>query len=410
MNNNYELVKQEVDNLYKRIYGNVVTLLFYFSSDIDLQTAEDIVQEAFSTAILQWQSKGIPNNPAGWIYRVSRNRAYNKLRAEKKLTTIIDEGLLTEEYEYTNHVIQDEKLRLLFSCVHPDLPPKVQLVVTLKYVVNLKVEAIANSLAMTIDGIDKLLLRARQKIKEDRSFLQMPDWLHVKDRLPIVHKVIYLLFNEGYKASSGKTAITGELCEEALILCKLLIDSEYGNMETKALYALMLFNSARFSSRQGLTGELLDLESQDRTLWNKQLIAIGVHFLELSKGEETSSYHYQASIAYLHCIASDFKSTDWSTISVLYFKLIEKDPSPFITLNYAIALFYSGEIQRAKQILLELKEHPYLNKYYLLNTALGKIAIAQYKTDEAKEYLNKALLSAPLKAETNYIQKLLDHK
>src|SRR4029077_18882988 len=176
---------------------------------------------------------------------------------------------------------------------------------------------------------------------------------------PIVHKILYLIFNEGYKSSWGKQLIREELCEDALIMTKILLESDLANKETAALYALMLFNAARLKSRFSSSGELLDLEEQDRSLWNKDLIMLASEYLLRSREDIISSYHYEASIAYLHCIAKDFRSTDWQTIKGIYLKLLQQNPNPFIELNYAIALYYSGKKEDAFTIVNALQQNPF---------------------------------------------------
>ena len=316
-------VKQEADRLYKKQYGKMIAFLLYYFRDIDLETAEDIVQDSFSAALTAWRDDAIPSNPEGWIFRVCKNKALNKIKTEKRFTGLSEnKDINAVEIKFSDSVIDDHQLKLLFACAHPDLSPKVQVVITLKYVINLKAEAIAKILAMTIDGVDKLLVRARQKIKDENILLEEPHISALKFRIPIVHKILYLIFNEGYKSSWGKQLIREELCEDALLMTKVLLESNTGNKETAALYALMLFNAARFRSRFSLSGELLDLEEQDRSLWNNDMIMLACDFLERSRGDNISSYHYEASIAYLHCTAKDFYATDWVTITRLYLQLV----------------------------------------------------------------------------------------
>src|SRR4030095_6805717 len=214
-------VQQEVDKLYKSHYGKMVASLLYFSQDIDLETAEDLVQDSFSSALTAWKEDVIPSNPAGWIFTVCKNKALNKIKEGKRFRTLFeDEDFNSGEIKISESLIKDHQLKLLFACAHPDLSPKVQVVITLKYVVNLKVEAIAKILGMTIDGVDKLLVRARQKIKDEKILLKEPDMSALKQRIPIVHKIIYLIFNEGYKSSWGKELVREALCEEALLMNK----------------------------------------------------------------------------------------------------------------------------------------------------------------------------------------------
>ncbi|HYG40445.1 MAG TPA: sigma-70 family RNA polymerase sigma factor [Cytophagales bacterium] len=402
-------VQQEVDHLYKKYFGKMVASLLYFSQEIDLETAEDLVQDSYSSALTSWKSDGIPANPEGWIYKVCKNKALNKIKKEKRVRGItVNEDFLFQDPHSSDSVVDDYQLRLLFACAHPDLSPKVQVVITLKYVINLKIESIAKVLAMTIDGVDKLLSRARQKIREEKVPLQEPDVLTLHSRIHIVHKILYLLFNEGYKSSWGKELLREELCEEALLMAKTLIDGNIGNKETAALYALMLFNAARFKARIGSNGELLDLEEQDRSLWNKDLIRYACTFLHQSKGGPVSSYHYEATIAYLHCTAKDFNSTDWVSVSKLYLQLLQMNPNPFVELNYSIALYYSGQKKKAFKILNELQQKPFFNQYYLLNATLGKFNLLEGNNSVAREFFLKTLQQTEFEIEKEYIRKQIN--
>jgi len=277
----------------------------------------------------------------------------------------------------------------------------------LKYVVNLKAEAIAKVLAMSIDGVDKILIRSRQKIKDEKILLEEPVPSALKPRLTIVHKLIYLIFNEGYKSSSGKEILREELCEEALLLNKSLMDAGLADSQTFALHALMLFNSARFKSRFGASGELLDLEQQDRSLWNKELISLGNYFHHQSQSETISTYHIEASIACLHCMAGNFVSTDWKTISGLYAHLLKFNSNPFVKLNYAIALYYSGQKQTSFELLNQLQLHPFLSQYYLLNSALGKFYHLEADDVKAKQFLLKAYSQTNFEKEKDFIRKMI---
>jgi len=403
------MVQQEVNRLYKSHYGKMVSSLLYFSQNIDLESAEDLVQDAFASAITSWRENGIPNNPGGWIFKVCRNKALNKIKQGEKVRGFFEnEDFDAIETKQSESPIDDQQLKLLFACAHPDFSPKVQVVITLKYVINLKVEAIAKILAMTIDGVDKLLLRARQKIRDEKILFTEPDLHFLKYRIPIVHKIIYLIFNEGYKSSWGKEIIREELCEDALLMNKALLESGVGNKETAALHAMMLFNAARFKARFGNNGELLDLEEQDRSLWNKEVILYASKFLSQSQGGEISSYHYEAAIAYLHCSAKNFKVTDWLSISKLYHQLLENNPNPFVEMNYAIALYYAGQKKKALDILNQLQQKPFLNQYYLLNAALGKINLLEGNDTKARSYFEKTLKQTDSLSEKEYIQKLID--
>jgi RNA polymerase sigma-70 factor (ECF subfamily) len=401
-------VQAAIDHLYKSHFGKLVASLLAFSNDIDLASAEDLVQEAFSAALVDWNKNGVPSNPSGWVFTVCRNKALNSIKKIKS-NPIASEHERSYENIVAESVIEDQQLKLLFTCANPDLPPKSQVVITLKYVVNLKVGAISRLLGMTLDGVDKILIRARLKIKSENLLREVslnPKVLHA--RLSIVHKIIYLIFNEGYKSSWGKQIVREELCEEALILNHSLIESGLANKETFALHALMLFNSARIKSRFDAQGEIVELEKQDRAQWDVRLITLATEFLDQAKDEVVSSYHIEASISYLHCTATTFESTQWPLIVKLYQQLLANNPNPFVEMNYAIALFYSGDRDNAFQILMRLQQHPFLNQYFLLTAALGKLHSLAGNSAEAKSFLTMAYDQTSFATEKKLIKKMID--
>lgn len=403
---------QEINLLYKSHFGKLVATLLKAFPSVNLETIEDQVQDAFAAALPVWKRDGIPSNPAGWIFTVSRNKVLNTIKEEKRTRFLYEyEDFHAPAAGTREPAFDDQQLQLLFACAHPDLAPKVQVVITLKYVVNLKVEAIAKVLGMTIDGIDKLLVRARQKIRDEKILFREPD-LHnagatLKARLPIVNKIIYLVFNEGYKTSWGKEIIREELCEEALLMCKALFDHKMHNGETAALYALMLFNAARLKARFGPAGELLELEEQDRSLWNRNLIILASDVLIQAAEAPVSTYHFEASIAWLHCTVRDFQSTDWKSISNLYRQLLQMNANPFVELNYAIALYYAGDKQQSFEILNNLRLHTFLSQYYLLNASLGKLHFLAGNYLAAKDFYRLALSQTSCQPEKDFIEKMI---
>jgi RNA polymerase sigma factor (sigma-70 family) len=418
-----DIVEVEVDKLYRDQFGKLLSALLRFSDDIDLEAAEDVVQDTFSAALVGWKMDGLPDNPAAWLYKVSRNRALNKIKEAKKFVKknaggggdgvggvdgiVGEDGFGEVEKEGKGAPIEDEQLILLFACAHPDLAPKVQVVITLKYVVNLKVEAIARILGLTIDGIDKMLTRARQKIRDERILFHEPSAAALKPRVQSVHKVLYLIFNEGYKSSWGKELIREELCEEALIMTRALCRSVVGDPETHALYALMLFNAARIKARFGRDGELLDLEEQDRSLWDQDLIRLAMVNLESAHGGVVSTYYCEAAIAGLHCAAERYGATNWNAIIRIYRQLLGLQANPFVELNYAIALYYSGDKVQALRILHELEKQAFLGRYYLLHASLGRIYAAEGNKGLAKEYLETTLRLTNAPDEIAFVRRLI---
>jgi RNA polymerase sigma-70 factor (ECF subfamily) len=451
MNDPKDPVQGTVDQLYKTHYGKIVSALCTLWREIPMESVEDAVQDAFAAALTVWArpaassigenasvscnivAAGLPSNPPGWIYTVARNRLISLIRTEKRRWTRLDlktetlpdlatcdpalsPAARTDAYtspDFSGSIFKDQQLKLLFACAHPDLSPKVQIVITLKYVANLKIDAIARALGMTTDGVDKLLFRARKKIRNERLFLLDPgNSKNLQARLPTVLKIIYLTFNEGYKPSSGNVAVNESLCEEALLLCKDLLDHGFGDGATMALYALMLFNAARFKGRTSPTGELLDLDEQDRSLWNRPMIAMAADFLHrsrplLQRDGPLTSYHFEAAIAWLHCTAGSLADTNWRLISRLYLRVLRMNPNPFVELNYAIALYYAGGKEKSFELMQGLLKNPFMNGYYLLNAALGKLYLLEGDIPRAKKYLERTLEQTEHPLETAFILRLL---
>jgi RNA polymerase sigma factor (sigma-70 family) len=375
----------EITALYKDHFGQLVALLLSRFPALSIESAEDVVQDTFVDAAAIWPVKGVPRNQPGWLYIVSKNKSINLLKKSGKneelssaMTTPVLMGEIAE------HHFKDAQLQMLAACCHPHLPPKVQVVLALKYVANLKVNNIALQLGVHADAIEKMLYRAKQKIKEASLVLSTGrTTTDIKERLPVMHKVIYLIFSEGYQ--HGR-----QLCEEALILNKDLLDSLLCNTETKALQALLLFHIARFPARFDMDGNPVELENQDRGLWNAPMIHLARQYLADSEAPVFSPYHLEAAIANVHCSASTFKATNWAAICTYYEVLLKIYPSPFAQINYATSLLYAGQAEKAYKILAGLQQHVYFNRSPILNTALGKYFELMGKKEEAQAYFKAA--------------------
>jgi len=408
------IVRERVDELYKSHYGKLAATLFSRYADLPLETIEDIVQDSFAAALTAWTADTLPANPAGWVFTVCRNKAINKIKVDKDRwlplagggAATLDEAAREGDGGMVGNA--DLPVKLLFACAHPDLSPKTQVVITLKYVANLRVDAIAGALGMTADAVEKMLFRVRKKIREEGILLTDPAPSLGASRLPTVHKIIYLIFNEGYKPSSGDEAVNEDLCEEALLLAKELMDHRLGDTDTAALYALMLFNAARFRSRTGASGELLDLDQQDRALWDRPMIALACDFFRDAREGTMSSYHYEAAIAWLHCMAPSFAETDWATIGDLYLRMLRMNPNPFVELNYAIALYFAGKKSKAFELMNGLLQQSFLNQYFLLNAALGKCYLLDGDYGRAGTFLTRALEQTANPREIAFIRGLME--
>jgi RNA polymerase sigma factor (sigma-70 family) len=374
----------EITALYKEHFGQLVSLLLSRFPALSIESAEDVVQDSFADAAALWPVQGIPRNQPGWLYIVGKNKAINllkKLGRNEELSLAVT--MPVHIGEIAEHHLKDAQLQMLAACCHPHLPPKVQVVLALKYVANLKVNNIALQLGVQPDAIEKMLYRAKQKIKEASLVLSAGRTSDIKERLSVMHKVIYLIFSEGYQ--HGR-----QLCEEALILNKDLLDSPLCTTETKALQALLLFHIARLPALSDSDGNLIELECQDRSLWNAPMIRLAQQYLADSEALVFSPYHLEAAIACVHCLASTFDDTNWAAICTYYEVLLKIYPSPFAEINYATSLLYAGQSERAYQILTDLQQHVYFNRSPLLNTALGKYFELMGKREEAQAYFKAA--------------------
>ena len=364
---------KRIEVLYKDKFGQLISLMMQRFRNLSIESAEDIVQETFAEAAMRWPQQGIPENPAGWLYQACKNKCINLLKKNYKTEDLLfAKTVSVAAEEISEHGFKDAQLLMLMACCNPDITPKAQVVLALKYVSNLKVEDIALQFGVELDTIEKMLYRARQKIKSEALILSADRYDYSRDRLSIVHKVIYLIFNEGYKQSGEKISQGKMMCEDALMLNKFLFDSPLCNFETKALQALMLFNIARFEARFDADGNVIELEYQDRSLWDRSLIKLAHQLLVESEDSTFSPYHLEAAIAFAHCTAQRFEDTDWAAICRYYEALLKVYPSPFAEINYAVALQYNRQDEKAFKILMDLHRNPYYNKLPILEITIRK--------------------------------------
>jgi RNA polymerase sigma factor (sigma-70 family) len=359
--------------IYKDKFGQLIALILQRFPVLSIESAEDIVQETFAEAVVRWPNQRIPDNPSGWIYQTCRNKSLNLLKKMAKTEDLsFAKTVPAETEEISEHGFKDAQLQMLMACCHPHLTPKMQVILALKYVANLTVENIARQFGVALDAIEKMLYRARQKIKNEGLMLSANSNNYSAEKLSIVHKVIYLIFNEGYKQSGEKISQGKMMCEDALTLNKFLFDSSLCNSETKALQALLLFNIARYGARFDAQGNAIELEYQDRNLWDDALIQLA-HSLLIDSADSTfSPYHLEAAIACVHCTARKFEDTDWAAVCKYYEALLKIYPSPFARINYAVALQYNHQNEKALQILMELHRNPYFNKLPILVSSIQK--------------------------------------
>lgn len=382
----------------------MVTSLAKYVGLRDLATAEDIVQEAFAEAARQW-STVVPDNPEAWLYRVCRNVALNKLRKTKKEDHAISEDLLVTEISFESNN-DDHQLRMLLCCTHPNFSAKNQVIFALRYVAGFRIEQIANILGSPADTISKTLLRIRETIAKENITFTSDMSRATARQASTIHNIIYLMFSEGSKTSVGRSILNLELCEDALGLALSIVESPSLKLpETHALVALMLFNLSRFEARFDENGEPIELEHQDRSRWNNDMIKVAVHHVTLA-GDQPTPYHLEAAIAWLHTSAPSFAETDWKRIAALYDKIIAINDSPFVRMNQSIALFYSGDVLTALHQLKKLGESAFMQQHYLLHMALGKIYLATNDGAKAKTHFTKAFELSPHDVERKHIKKM----
>ncbi len=410
-------VSQLVEHLFRREGAKMVAILTRIFGIEHLNLAEDVVQEALARALQTWPFYGVPKNPSAWIMRASRNLALDVVRRRKvfqnkqaEISHLMDrDGATSDEAIFSEDEISDDRLRLMFVCCHPAIPAEAQVALALKTLCGFSVAEIGHAFLTTEAAIAKRLTRAKQKIHQARIPFEIPAGGELGQRLDSVLQSLYLLFNEGYKASSGDNLVREELCEEAIRLAELLVAHPAGNQpETHALLALMLLNAARNPTRLDTGGNLLRLQEQDRTRWDKSMIARGMfHFAQSAAGNELSEYHLQSGIAACHCAAKDYESTDWHQILSLYDRLIEFDQSPVVALNRAVAIANIRGAKAGLQAVRRIRNLNKLSSYYLLYAVLGEFEMQSGNPQAAAEQFRKSFELAETKSERAFLLKRL---
>jgi RNA polymerase sigma-70 factor (ECF subfamily) len=411
-------VSQLVEHLFRHESAKMVATLTRIFGIEHLTLAEDVVQEALGRALQTWPYRGVPENPSAWIMRASRNLALDVIRREKvfrgkeaEIARLIEAGGSSSQGlgGFSENEIADDRLRMIFVCCHPVIPPEAQVALTLKTLCAFSVIEISRAFLTTEAAIAKRLTRAKQKIRDAHVPFEIPVGDDLARRLESVLHSLYLLFNEGYKASSGDKLVREELCHEAIRLAELLAQHPAGNQpKTHALLALMLLNAARIPAREDDQGNLLRLEEQNRTCWDQTLIARGMSRLRQSAaGGEISEYHLQAAIAACHATAPDYPATDWANILSLYDRLMEFDDSPVVALNRAVAVANLHGPQEGLKTIRAIKEPEKLAGYHLFYSVIGELEMRLDNREAAAEQFRKAFELAETKAERAFLMRRL---
>ncbi len=410
------VVEKIVDHLFRHEAGKLVAVLTRLFGIHHLELAEDIVQDTLHQALINWSLGGIPDNPSAWLMVVAKRKAINRIRREKSIQELegnkeviikMDrESAFLVDNIFLENEIKDSQLRMIFTCCHPALPTESQIALTLKTLCGFSISEIAHTLLTSESNINKRLYRAKEKIRSNDIHFEVPSGKDLNDRVGSVLLAIYLLFNEGYYSSSNDVVIRRDLCLEAMRLAMLLTETLLNNYpEIYALLALMCFHSARFDGRIDTKGFLIILEEQDRSKWDRGLIASGLGFLKKSMvGARVSEYHLEAAIAGEHCITSNFEETNWTKIYAYYCNLELIKPSPVIRLNKAVILGKIEGPESAIALLHELEKDKVLSAYYLFPASLGEFYLAVNLKPEAKNYFKAAKILTRTRAEMELIE------
>ena len=407
------LIQHTIDHLFRHESGKMIAVLSRMLGLQQMHLAEDIVQDTLLKAMNTWAYNGIPDKPAAWLYRVAHNRAVDLLRKENayrlhqpRLEYLLQQESGSHQVEelFDTDQIMDSQLKMMFVCCHPAIPVDSQISLILKTLCGLSNKEIARAFLKDEDTIAKRNYRAREKIRTESISLELPPPSRMKEFLHSVLHSLYLLFNEGYHSTHPEKLIREELCEEAMRLTFLLTKHPATNSsQTYALLALFCFQASRFNARLDDKGNIILLKYQDRKLWYKPLINQGNLFLQQASQEETSVYHLQAAIAWLHATAPDFRQTNWKAIYHLYCALAELQSSDIILLNKAIAASYAIDRSAGLEELQNIKG---LHNNHLYHAAYGEIYFDEGRFDEAKKCYEQALARATTAAE----QQLLRNK
>jgi RNA polymerase sigma factor (sigma-70 family) len=410
-------VSQVVEHLFRHEGAKMVATLTGIFGVEHLNLAEDVVQEALARALQTWPFYGVPQNPSAWIMRASRNLALDVVRRQKvfrdkesEIVRLMDRPEASpDETVVLDREIADDRLRMMFVCCHPVVPAEAQVALALNTLCGFSVTEISRAFLTTDAAIAKRLTRAKRKIREAKVPFEIPVGEELSRRLHVVLTSLYLLFNEGYKASSGEKLVREEICQEAIRLTGLLVENPAGNRpEAHALLALMLLNAARIPARVDDEGNLLRLQEQDRSKWDQAMIARGMfHFAQSAAGDVLTEYHLQAGIAAAHCAAKDYESTDWRQILAMYDRLIELDNSPVIALNRAIVITNIHGPQAGLDAVAAIADAKKLESYYLFYAVLGEFEERLNHHATAAAHFRKALDLADLKSEKKFLSKRL---
>jgi RNA polymerase sigma-70 factor, ECF subfamily len=402
-----------VDAVYRSDWGRIVATLIGLIGDFDL--AEEAAQEAFTTALDQWPTSGIPDFPRAWIIQTARHKAIDRIRRRSRFAEKVDEYAVTttqttDEPQFDPYEIPDDRLRLIFTCCHPALALEAQVALTLRTLGGLDTDEIARAFLVPTPTMAQRLVRAKAKIRDARIPYAVPDTTDMPARIDAVLTVIYLIFTEGYAATRGASLVRTDLCSEAIRLARLVrvLLHPAPPAEATALLALMLLHHSRRDARLDDAGELVLLEDQDRSRWNRSLIAEALPLVDEALVGGPGPFAVQAAIAALHCQAARADDTDWPQIVRLYELLERLQPSPIVSLNRAAAVAMVDGPRAGLTLLDALAAEGNLERYHLLYAARADLLRRLGRFGEAAHGYARALELVTNDAERRFLERRLD--
>jgi RNA polymerase sigma-70 factor (ECF subfamily) len=406
-----DTAREAINEVYSAESRRVLATLIRLLGDFDL--AEEALHEAFAAAIEQWPRDGMPANPRAWLVSTGRFKAIDAMRRRARYDATLGEyareydSLVTESAQADDQDIDDDRLRLIFTCCHPALSPEAQIPLTLREVCGLTTEEIAHAFLTKPATIAQRIVRAKAKIRDARIPYEVPAPSQLSERLDAVLRVIYLVFNEGYSASSGEAVTRAEVSGEAIRLGRLLAEL-LPEVETRGLLALMLLQESRRAARTSADGDLVLLEDQDRSLWHQDLITEGLALVTRALStQRIGPYSIQAAIAAVHAAASEAAKTDWAQIVALYDVLTRIEPSPIVELNRAVAVaMRDGPL--AGLVLIEgLFNQGALADYHLAHAARADMCRRLGRHAEARSFYKSALALTKQEPERRFLEQRL---
>jgi RNA polymerase sigma-70 factor (ECF subfamily) len=402
-------IREQLDAIYHEESGRILATLLRLLGDLD--RAEDAMHEAFSAALSVWTRDGVPASPRAWLISAGRFKAIDALRRRTRLDAA--EAALAEQLELRasdpeiSESVEDDRLRLIFTCCHPALPLDGRLALTLREVCGLTTEAIARAFLITTPALAQRIVRAKAKIRAERIPYQLPQEEELPERIDAVLHVVYLLFNEGYSASSGDALLRPDISAEAIRLGRLL-QQLLPEPEVMGLLALMLLQESRRAARTSSSGDLVLLDEQDRSLWNEEQIREGVLLVERALASRRfGRYTLQAAIAAVHAEAKTASETDWPQIVALYGALATIDPSPIVELNRAVAIAMSEGAAAGLQRIDAILESGQLTGYHFAHSARADLLRRLGRAGEARAAYERALTLAEQEPERRFLEKRL---